>query len=61
MSVHVHFLNPFGCQEAKLWLFNISYYKGNSNYQFNELTIDILNVTFCIEWPWSSKHVGEIV
>lgn len=55
MNVNVRFLNPFGKQEPKFWLFNISYYKGNGQYKFRELSIDIINFSFQFTWPWRSN------
>jgi hypothetical protein len=43
VDAYVSFLNPFGKQEAKIRLFNVYFYSGETH---NNLTIDILNLTF---------------
>ena len=52
MRVNVRFINPFGKQEEKFCLFNVKFYNcRNSQYQYHELTIDIINFSFQFIWP----------
>ena len=47
MRFNWYFLNPFGKQEAKIWLFNIYFFNGKIYW---DLTINILNFSFRIEY-----------
>lgn len=47
MRFNWYFLNPFGKQEAKIWLFNVHFYNCESYWA---LTINILNFSFRIEY-----------
>jgi hypothetical protein len=44
MRFNWYFLNPFGKQEAKIWLFNVHFYNCENYW---DIIIDILNFTFC--------------
>jgi len=51
MHVYCHFLNPFGKSEAKIWLFNLSYYDGTKQDNiWSYISIDILNFTITFEF-----------
>lgn len=49
LSIRCYFLNPFGEQEAKIWLFNFYYYKSDDTTE-RSITIDILNLAIHITW-----------